>query len=122
MVELVTGVVHEELDDRPTVPNCMALHQRLVSLGIRWMPEYTFQCDEKHVEVDCGAFLDDIRALGRGSNPLALEKILTRARLPVILDNIRPKTLLYTYYIDGIDRLLRDALDRERMEGRLLHG
>ena len=41
MVELVTGVAHEELDDRPTVPNCMALHQRLVSLGIRWMPEYT---------------------------------------------------------------------------------
>ncbi|HVS34758.1 MAG TPA: methyltransferase domain-containing protein [Gemmataceae bacterium] len=110
MVELVTGVVNEELDDRPTVPNCMALHQRLVSLGIRWMREYTFQCDEKRVEVDCGAFLDEIRALGRGSNPLALEKILTRARLPVILDHIQSKTLIYTYYIDGIDRLLRDAL------------
>ncbi len=110
MVELVTGVAHAELDDRPTVPNCMALHQRLVSLGIRWMPEYTFQCDEKHVEVDCGAFLDEIRALGRGSNPLALEKILTRARLPAILDHVQPKTLIYTYYIDGIDRLLRDAL------------
>ncbi len=110
MVELVTGVVHEELDDRPTVPNCMALHQRLVSLGIRWMPEYGFQCDEKPVEVDCGAFLDEIRALGRRTNPLALEQILTRARLPAILDHIQPKTLIYTYYIDGIDRLLRDAL------------
>ncbi len=110
MVELVTGVVHEELDDRPTVPNCMALHQRLVSLGIRWMPEYAFRCDEKPVEVDCGAFLDEIRALGKASSPLALEKILTRSRLPVILDHIQPKTLIYTYYIDGIDRLLRDAL------------
>ena len=60
--------------------------------------------------MDCGAFLDEIRALGRRSNPLALEQILTRARLPVILANIRPKTLIYTYYIDGIDRLLRDAL------------
>jgi hypothetical protein len=40
MVELVTGLAHDELDTRPTVPNCMALHQRLVTLGIRWMPEY----------------------------------------------------------------------------------
>jgi hypothetical protein len=30
--------------------------------------------------------------------------------LPVIRQQIKPKTLIYTYYIDGIDRLLRDAL------------
>ena len=40
MVELVTGLAHDELDTRPTVPNCMKLHQRLVTLGIRWMPDY----------------------------------------------------------------------------------
>jgi len=40
MVELVTGMAHEDLDIRPTVSNCMALHQHLVRLGIRWMPEY----------------------------------------------------------------------------------
>jgi Type III restriction enzyme, res subunit len=114
MVELVSGLAHNELDTRPTVPNCMKLHQRLVTLGIRWMPDYKkmlgYECREKRVPVDCAEFLDEIRALGRNSTPLRLEQILTRARLPVIRHHVKPKTLLYTYYIEGIDRLLREAL------------
>ena len=41
---------------------------------------------------------------------MQLEKILTVARLPVIRKHIQPKTLIYTHYIQGIDRILRDAL------------
>jgi superfamily II DNA or RNA helicase len=114
MVELVSGLAHDELDIRPTVPNCMKLHQRLVTLGIRWMPDYQkmlgYECREERVPVDCTEFLDEIRALGDTSTPLKLEQILTRARLPVIRAHVKPKTLIYTHYIEGIDRLLRDAL------------
>jgi superfamily II DNA or RNA helicase len=114
MIELVSGVAHDDLDTRATVPNCMALHQRLVTLGIRWMPDYKkllgYACTEQRVEVNCGAFLNDVRALGGKGTPLALERVLTRARLPVIRQHVQPKTLIYTYYIEGIDRLLRDAL------------
>lgn len=110
MVELVSGVAHEELDTRSTVPNCMRLHQRLVTLGIRWMPEYDLGYEQCETEVHCGQFLDEIRALGGRGTPLALEQILTRARLPVIRASIEPKTLIYTHYVQGIDRLLRDAL------------
>jgi len=110
MVELVSGVAHDELDTRPTVPNCMRLHQRLVTLGIRWMPEYAIGYEQREAEVNCGQFLDEIRALGRRGTPLALEQILTRARLPVIRAHIEPKTLIYTHYVQGIDRLLRDEL------------
>src|SRR5262249_29008764 len=106
MVELVSGLAHEELDTRPTVPNCMKLHQRLATLGIRWMPDYRkllgFECQEQPVEVDCGPFLGDIRALGRHGTPLELEQVLTRARLPVIRQHIEPKTLVYTHYVQGI--------------------
>src|SRR5262249_55098283 len=110
MVELVSGVAHEDLDTRPTVPNCMALHQRLVTLGIRSMPEYDLGYEQRAVAVDCGAFVNEIRALGRNGTPLALEQILTRARLPVIRAHIEPKTLIYTHYVQGIDRLLRERL------------
>lgn len=110
MVELVTGLAHDELDTRPTVPNCMALHQRLVTLGIRWMPEYKLAYEQREIDVDCGPFLDDIRALGGKGTPLALEQILTRARLPTIRAHVEPKTLIYTHYVQGIDRLLREAL------------
>src|SRR2546423_15613442 len=84
MVDLVSGVAHDELDTRPTVPNCMKLHQRLVTLGIRWMPEYSIGYEQREEKVDCGEFVGEIRALGRKGTPLALEQILTRARLPVI--------------------------------------
>jgi hypothetical protein len=80
IVELVTGLAHDELDTRPTVPNCMALHQRLVTIGIRWMPEYQLRYEQREIEVDSGPFLDEIRALGSKGTPLALEQILTRAR------------------------------------------
>jgi superfamily II DNA or RNA helicase len=114
MVELVTGLAHDELDIRPTVSNCMKLHQRLVTRGIRWMPDYKkmlgYECSEERIPVDCAPFLDEIRALGRNSTPFRLEQILTSARLPVIRAHVKRKTLIYTYYIEGIDRLLRDAL------------
>ncbi len=116
LVELVTGVAHDELDIDPSIPNCMKLHQRLVTLGIRWMPDYKQQLGEAKdlsIPVDCSEFIDEIRALGRNGTPLALEQILTRARLPVIREQIKPKTLIYTHYVKGIDKLLRDALEND---------
>jgi superfamily II DNA or RNA helicase len=113
LVELITGVHHNELDIRPTLPNCMRLHQRLVTLGIRWMPEYNLSYQQLEIPVDCEEFLEDIRALGRNGTPLELEKILTRARLPIIRRHIQPKTLIYTHYIQGIDKLLGDALSED---------
>jgi hypothetical protein len=113
MIELVSGVSHDELDTRATVPNCMALHQRLVTLGIRWLPEYQVRYEQREIEVDCGPFLDEIRALGAAGTPLALEQVLTRARLPIIRAHVEPKTLIYTQYVQGIDRQLRDALEAD---------
>ncbi len=110
LIEMVSGVVHDDLETRTSVANCMSLHQRLVTLGIRWMPEYDLIEDEIRVPVDCSVFLDEIRALGSSGSPLKLEQILTRARLPEVRRQVRPKTLIYTHYIDGIDRVLRDAL------------
>jgi hypothetical protein len=110
MIELVSGVAHNDLDTRATVPNCMALHQRLVTLGIRWMPEYQLRYQQCEIEVDCGPFLNEIRPLGHKGTPLALEQVLTRARLPVIRAHVKPKTLIYTHYVQGIDRQLREAL------------
>ncbi|WP_167594328.1 zinc-ribbon domain-containing protein [Corallococcus coralloides] len=110
LVELITGLQYDELRTQPTVANCMALHQRLVTIGTRWMPEYGLEYREVRAEVDCSAQLDEVRALGTKGSPLALEQILTRARLPVILEHIRPQTVIYTHFIDGIGRELEEAI------------
>jgi hypothetical protein len=111
LIDLVTGVENDDLEvSVPNVANCMRMHQRLVTLGIRWMPQYDIGYDQIEIPVDCGSFVEEIRALGKSGSPLGLEKILTLARLPVILNEVRRKTLIYTYYVHGIDRILRDAL------------
>ena len=112
LVELVSGIEHADLSTRTTLSNCMRMHQHLVRLGIRWMPEYDIVDEEVIVEIDCADVLDEVRLLGKAKGtPLALEQILTRQRLPVILDHVRPKTLIYTHYVEKIDRMLREALE-----------
>ncbi|OGT27219.1 MAG: hypothetical protein A2Z17_01200 [Gammaproteobacteria bacterium RBG_16_66_13] len=112
LVELVTGLEHPELETRPTVANCMRLFQRLVTLGTRWKPNYALQLDERIVPVDCSGSLNDIRSLPKQHGPLELEKILTEARIPTIVGALAhgKKTLLYTHYVEGIDRILREAV------------
>ena len=114
MVELVTGLTHDDLQTQPTVPNCMSLHQKLVRLGIRWMPEYRIGYEQQEIEVDCSSYLNEIQELGQQGSPLALEHILTKARLTVIRQQVLPKTLIYTQLIHGIDQLLWDALTEDR--------
>jgi hypothetical protein len=110
LVEMVSGLEHADIETRPTVANCMKLHQRLVSLGTRWVPKYDAELEQWEVLVDCADAIEEIRALGRAGSPLALEQILTRVRLPVIRREVRRKTLLYTHYLQGIEGPLHDAL------------
>ena len=111
LIEMITGHRHDDLDTRATVQNCMRLYQRLVTLGTRWKPDYAIQLDVVKEEIDCGADLDEIRKVGRGS-VLDLEQVLTRLRTPTILENIAPgeKVLIYTHYVDGIAGELRDSI------------
>jgi hypothetical protein len=110
LVEMVSGLEHADIETRPTVANCMKLHQRLVSLGTRWVPKYDAELEQCEVPIDCVDAIEEIRSLGRAGSPLALEQILTRVRLPIIRREMRRKTLLYTHYLQGIEGPLRDAL------------
>lgn len=112
LVEMITGLTHDELETKATVANCMRLYQRLFTLGTRWKPNYEPQLVKNRIEIDCSDYLDEIRALGKRHSPLHLEKILTAARLPVILEHCErgKKTLVYTLYVKEIDKMLYDAL------------
>lgn len=111
LIEMITGHRHDELETKATVQNCMRLYQRFVTLGTRWRPNYATQLEVEKPEVDCVEHLDEIRAVGRGT-VLDMEQVLTRVRIPTILEHLEPgvKTLVYTHYVDGITDQLRDAM------------
>ncbi len=111
LVELITGHRHDDLETAATVQNCMRLYQRFVTLGTRWRPSYEMQLSVRREAIDCAGDLEEIRRVGRGTL-LDLEQVLTRLRLPVILANITAgeKVLVYTHYVEGIAKELRDAI------------
>ena len=111
LIEMITGHRHDELETKATVQNCMRLYQRFVTLGTRWRPNYSTQLETEKPEVDCVEHLDEIRAVGRGT-VLDMEKVLTKVRIPTIVEHLTPgeKTLIYTHYVDGISDQLREAV------------
>jgi hypothetical protein len=88
----------------------MKLHQRLVTLGIRELPKYEMGLTPVEKQIDVTDALPEIRALGSSASPLDLERILTRARVPVIQRHLKKGTLIYTELLDGIEKQLRDAV------------
>lgn len=113
LIEMISGRKHDDLDTTATVANCMKMHSRFTSLGPRWTSASKATLTE--VPVDCSDYLDEIRSCIRGGgSTLALEEILTKARLPVILENLERKTIVYSHNIGGherVDSQLREAIE-----------
>jgi hypothetical protein len=95
LVELVTGVERSDLGEKATINNCMRLHQAFVTLGIRSKVKPKIKIDRVNVPVDCTHLVDRIRE--EGTSILKMEQILTSARIPAILKELRPKTIVYTH-------------------------
>jgi hypothetical protein len=113
LLRLVTGA-DVAVGTDPTVANCMALHQELVRHGIRWMPRYEASLAYQEIPVGCtDDELEELRALPARPGVLAVEQVLTRARLRVLREQVRPKTLVYTHLRSGIVEQLAEAFEED---------
>jgi hypothetical protein len=111
LVELVTGIERSDLGEKATINNCMRLHQAFVTLGIRSRVKPRLNINKVTLPVDCTHLVNEIRE--EGTSILKMEQILTRARIPAILKELRPKTIVYTHYVDGIIDQLKEAIEAE---------
>ncbi|MGC2383122.1 MAG: integrase repeat-containing protein, partial [Nitrososphaeraceae archaeon] len=111
LLEYMTGKVYEDLVTRPTVPNAMALHQKLSTLSIREMPEYKSDVVEHFVEVSLER-PQNISTKQFKRNPLLIEQILTDARIPEIIKRIKGQTIIYTEYVTEIIDKLSEAITK----------
>lgn len=111
LVELVTGLERPDLIEKATLNNCMRLHQAFVTLGIRSKVKPNINIKRVTRPVDCTHLVDQIRE--EGTSILKMEQILTSARIPTILKELRPKTIVYTHYVEGIVNQLKEAIEAE---------
>tara|TARA_Y100001960_G_scaffold255516_1_gene273783 strand:- start:4182 stop:8297 length:4116 start_codon:yes stop_codon:yes gene_type:complete len=110
LLEIITGQEFDDLKTDASPMNAQKMYQQFVRNGLRYMPDYSeMMLSEERPEIDISEHFQDVRDLGK-YDFIALEQILTTAKLPEILKNIKPKTLIYTMYIKGIDKILYDAI------------
>ena len=111
MVELLTGIEHDDLETRTSVANAMRVYQRLTTLGTRWMPPYPNYADLTP-RIDISHRFEEILALDSRS-PLSLEQILLEEKLDTIVDNIATDgtgTVIYSEYVAGMVPAIVEAV------------
>ncbi len=112
LIELVTGFHHDELKTKPSVDNCISLYQKFVSHGIRWLPEYNYQLNvHDDILIDCTELVPEIKKQSQLGSMVDLEIILTKAKIPFILANLKAKTIVYTHYVKDILLSLQSAIE-----------
>ena len=108
LLELMTGKVYDDLVTRPTIPNAVALYEKLSTVSIRQIPKYPKYRDER-VDVDASR-PDGKQIQYMNNNPLAIEQILTDARLPQIIKRIEGQTIIYTEYVTKIIKKIAEEV------------
>ena len=109
MLELLTGKVYDDVATKPTIPNAVALYEKLSTVSIRELPKYSVDIDT-HVMDVAAQRPADISVKHLKSNPLMIEKFLTDARIPEIMKLIDGQTIIYTEYVEDIIKKLSEAI------------
>ena len=118
LLNLVTGWNHDKtLKVKPNIGNAVALYEKFANISVRQKPEYGVQEDRQFIDIDAEWPLGtESRELI--ANPLKTEEILTKIRIPKILELINGPTVIYTEYVGSSDDtrsrkiidLLKDAV------------
>ena len=115
LVELIEFTELEDVETRPTTTNCIELFRRLTNCGIRHKNvgdnilkrnKYTT------IEVEANHLYEDAKEIA-SDDFLGQDRLVLDAKLEAIkpyLNASKGKTVIYTYYVDGIDDYVYDYL------------
>jgi len=112
LLELVTGHTYPDLDVRPKVSSALAIHEQLVIHGVRYVPRYEMELHERAVEILAPELAERLQSVGKGQ-VLAIETILTEAKLSTIVELAKPGTLIYSQFVESIFPMIREQLTRK---------
>ena len=110
LIEMVSGTTYPDLETGATIANAVAVHEKLVVLGVRYKPRYDLQVRTVYKELSGDDIVDKLGSVKKG-DVLGIEQILTSAKLNYIVDSSRPGTIVFTIYVEGIVEILRAALE-----------
>ncbi|MFY9646074.1 MAG: helicase-related protein [Terriglobales bacterium] len=91
-----------KLSSRRTISNAMTVHYELVGSGLRYLPEYKQEMKQIPVTHTIPDWDQTNLTL------LGFEQKLVPHRLDAVKDKIRPGTIIYTYYLEGVEDVAMD--------------
>jgi len=119
LLNLVTGWNHDKiLKVNQNIGNAVALHKEFFNIAVREKPQYGIHENKHFVDVD-GEWPVGVESRDLIANPLMAEEILTKIRLPKIIELIDGPTIIYTEYVNSsldsrsqyIITMLKDAVE-----------
>ena len=108
IIELLTGVEHNEIGNRNTIANIHNAYKALLLNGFRYVPKYPIVTEERTVEVDCSEDAElylDLTNKEKGDIS-GIEYVLAEKKLNSVKDELKPGTIVYATWVDGMAELL----------------
>ncbi len=117
LVEIIYSKEIPEIKTQATISNCMAIFQRLTNCGIRYknLDDNIIKSNSYTLlQVNGDHLYDTAKAIKR-TNYLMIDRLMLETKLNAITPYIgrsKGKTIIYTYYVDGIDEYIHDYLTK----------
>ena len=108
IIELLTGVEHNEIGNRNTIANIHNAYKALLLNGFRYVPKYPIVIEERTIEVDCSEDAElylDLTNKEKGDIS-GIEYVLAEKKLNSVKDELKPGTIVYATWVDGMAELL----------------
>jgi len=106
-IEMIKGEENDSLETRKTLDNAMKMHQEFSRCSLRVIPDYEIECEECDIPIKGDSHLEEFLSLGDNPTESKVDRLLTEIKMSTILENLVPKTIIYTHYVDGIVSLLK---------------
>jgi hypothetical protein len=110
LLEMIRGDKFDDLKTHTSIPNAIAMHEKLILHGIRYRPEYKISVDEQFVEV--AGDTETLSQIRDAKTPLQLDQILLPSKIEEMARNkwLKQGTLIYSYYVSGMIDQIEEAV------------
>lgn len=108
IIELLTGVEHKEIGNRNTIANIHNAYKALLLNGFRYVPKYPIDIEERTIEVDCSNDAElYLNLTNKEKGDISgIEYVLAEKKLNSVKDELKPGTIVYATWVDGMAELL----------------
>lgn len=96
------------LKSKSTIPNALNLFSSLRQMGVRFQPKYEQIEETVKIEIRADQLWDDLL---QTSNILPIEQTLLASKLEAVKDRIKPGTVIYLEYVDGMVKPVRQFVE-----------